>query len=76
MLMKISAGVARALSSLAFLDGVGGLLMSRSRCSGSLCPFDGLPCEIVSSCDEVLLVLYGVKPEWYCSRAVLKVVKK
>lgn len=46
------------------------------RASTTVCPFDGLPCEIVSSCDEILLVLYGVEPEWYCSRAVLKVVKK
>jgi hypothetical protein len=46
------------------------------RVSTKMCPFDGLPCEIVSSCDEILFVLHGFPPEWYCSRAVLKVVKK
>lgn len=46
------------------------------RVSTTVCPFDGLPCEIVLSCDEILFVLHGFPPEWACSRAVLKVVKK
>jgi hypothetical protein len=41
-----------------------------------LCPFDGIPCEIVSSCDEVLFVRFGFKPEWHCSRAVVKGAKR
>ena len=41
----------------------------------SVCPFDGLPCDIVSSCDEILFALYRVEPEWHCTRAVVRVVK-
>ena len=43
-----------------------------------VCPFDGLPCGYVSSCDDVLSWRFGFyigegKP---CSRAVFKVRKK
>ena len=38
------------------------------------CPFDGLPCEYVDSCDAILgLDLDG--DEFYCSRAVRRVRK-
>ena len=44
----------------------------------NVCPLDGLPCEYVSSCDEVLAWRFGVvlgeAPS--CSRAVFKVGKK
>jgi hypothetical protein len=51
----------------------------RDQHSVELCPFDGIPCEIVSSCDEVMFVRFarfGFKPEWHCSRAVVRGVKK
>jgi hypothetical protein len=47
--------------------------------SVELCPFDGMPCEIVSSCDEVMFVrfgFFGFKPEWHCCRAVVKGAKR
>lgn len=43
-----------------------------------LCPFDGLPCEFVDSCDDVLSLLSGLRvvEGSSCSRAVFKVRKK
>jgi hypothetical protein len=40
-----------------------------------LCPFDGLPCEFVGSCDDVLSLRFGVGcvERSSCSRAVGKV---
>jgi hypothetical protein len=37
-----------------------------------VCPFDGLPCDYVDSCDDVLELLFGVDTEdgSHCSRAV------
>jgi hypothetical protein len=50
--------------------------MSDSVRHGLVCPFDGLPCEAVSSCDEILYVLYGLRQEWHCSRAAANGVTK
>ena len=51
---------------------------SEAMCSVSLCDFDGLPCEYVNSCDDVLAWRFGVVigevPS--CSRAVFKAGKK
>ena len=46
--------------------------------SVDVCPFDGLPCEHVSSCDDVLTLRFGVVlgEGASCSRAVFKAVKK
>jgi len=41
-----------------------------------LCPFDGLPCPHVDSCDAVLTLAFGVGSDFACSRAVVKVRKK
>jgi len=41
-----------------------------------VCPFDNLPCEFVSSCDEVLALNFGLLLPLRCSRAVVKVVRK
>ena len=52
-------------------------MKSKSVRSVDLCPFDGLPCKYVGSCDEVLRLYWGVGDvEWSCSRAVYKVGKK
>lgn len=40
------------------------------------CPFDGLPCEHVSSCDDVMALTFGLVLPFKCSRAVVKVRKK
>jgi len=37
-----------------------------------LCPFDKLPCEFVSSCDEVLALNFGLPLPLQCSRAVIR----
>jgi len=44
--------------------------------SVSLCPFDGLPCEFVESCDDVIALLFGLVLPFNCSRAVVKAGKK
>ena len=43
-----------------------------------VCPFDGLPCEYVDSCDDVLSWRIGfvIGEGSPCSRAVFKVRKK
>ena len=50
----------------------------KTESSDGVCPFDGLPCEYVNSCDEALAWRFGVvlgeAPS--CSRAVYKVGKK
>jgi hypothetical protein len=55
--------------------GVAELMKSRSGSSVSveLCPFDGLPCEFVSSCDDVIYVAFGQPHMVVCSRAVVRV---
>ena len=40
------------------------------------CPFDGLPCEYVSSCDDVMALTFGLVLPCKCSRAVVKARKK
>ena len=35
-----------------------------------LCPFDGLPCEFVESCDDVVELRLGLVPSFNCSRVV------
>lgn len=40
--------------------------------SVSVCPFDGLPCEYVDSCDDVMFLCLGFVPDFVCSRCVLK----
>jgi len=37
-----------------------------------VCPFDGLPCEFVSSCDDVIDFAFDEVPKYRCSRVVLK----
>jgi len=46
--------------------------------SVSLCPFDGLPCDHVESCDDALSLRVGfdVVEGDSCTRAVYKVGKK
>ena len=46
--------------------------------SVDLCPFDGLPCEFVHSCDDALSLFTGVDivEGGSCPRAVYKVGKK
>lgn len=46
---------------------------SGSSVSVELCPFDGLPCEFVGSCDDVIYVALGDFGKVVCSRAVMKV---
>jgi len=43
-----------------------------------VCPFDGLPCKYVNSCDDVLTLRFGfvIGESEPCSRAVYKVGKK
>jgi len=41
-----------------------------------VCPFDGLPCEFVGSCDDVIDFVFGEVPKYRCSRAVLKNTRK
>lgn len=42
-----------------------------SKCkSVECCPFDGLPCEYVGSCDEVMALNFGFVLPCRCSRAV------
>ena len=53
------------------------MTMNKSIRSVDLCPFDDLPCEYVSSCDDVLILRFGVVlGESTCSRAVFKTSKK
>jgi len=40
--------------------------------SVSLCPFDGLPCEHVDYCDDVVALVFGLVLPCECSRAVVK----
>ena len=35
----------------------------------NFCPFDGIPCSHVESCDDVVAVLFGEVPSFSCSRA-------
>jgi hypothetical protein len=46
---------------------------------GDTCPFDGEPCSIVWSCDDVLTLLFDVPPEsWnpddHCARSGFRVI--
>jgi hypothetical protein len=41
---------------------------------GDICPFDGLPCDDVDSCDDVLELLFGAvgtEDGSHCSHPVL-----
>ena len=46
--------------------------------SKDVCPFDKEPCEYVSSCDDVLSLVFGfdLREGASCPRAVFKAVKK
>jgi len=44
--------------------------------SVDLCPFDGLPCEYVNSCDDAMELAWGLVLSFNCTRAVVKVGKK
>ena len=52
--------------------------MNKAVRSVDVCPFDGLPCKYVSSCDDVLSLVFGfdVVEGASCTRAVYKVSKK
>ena len=50
-------------------------LIKRQNKDLSICPFDGLPCEYVSSCDDVMALTFGLVLPFKCSRAVVKVRK-
>lgn len=50
--------------------------MSKAVRSVDLCPFDGLPCDYVSSCDDVMELVHGLVLSFKCSRAVVKAGKK
>jgi hypothetical protein len=62
------------LFGLNVLSGVAVAMKSDSGSSVSVdvCPFDGLPCAYVSSCDDVIYVALGEFDEVVCSRAVVK----
>jgi len=47
-----------------------------SSMSDDVCPFDGLPCSYVHSCDEVLALSFGLPLPLRCSRAVVKAGRK
>jgi len=34
--------------------------MTENKYVRGVCPFDGLPCDVVDSCDDVLELLWGV----------------
>ena len=53
-------------------------MKSKSVRSEDVCPFDGLPCKFVHSCDDALSLRIGfdVVEGASCSRAVFKVGKK
>jgi len=39
------------------------------------CPFDGLPCEYVDSCDDALALKFSLLLPLQCSRAVVSLKK-
>jgi len=44
--------------------------------SVDVCPFNGLPCDFVSSCDDVMERNFGLPPSYKCQRVVWKVARK
>jgi len=67
--------VTKTAKTFAFARAVA-VAMSKAVRSVSLCPFDGLPCDHVSSCDDVMELIYGLVLSFNCSRAVVKAGKK
>jgi hypothetical protein len=39
---------------------------------GKICPFDKLRCDYVSSCDEVLSLIFGLDLPKECPRAIVR----